>query len=70
MKKATYAILLTIAGTILMTSCKKDYHCACTYNGIAIYNKDLGNQSKRDAKNQCNENTNTVPGETWNCDVY
>ena len=62
--------LITISVSILFTACKKDYHCVCTFNGTAIYNKDQGNQSKKDAQDECNQNTNTIPGETWYCDVY
>jgi hypothetical protein len=52
-----------------LTSCKKDYHCTCTYNGTVLYDQDLGHMTHSDAENQCNEHSTSVAGQTWECSL-
>jgi len=71
MKKTPIVVIIIVTITILIyTSCKKDYHCACTFNNAVIFNTDLGNQTKKGAQDQCNEYDSTVVGEVWNCKIY
>jgi len=69
MKKLLPAFIIAATCTILFTSCKKDYHCSCTFNNTVKYTTDLGKQTKSDAKDQCSEYEHTIPGEDWNCDI-
>ena len=70
MKKATYTVLFIFLGVICLFSCKKVYHCSCTYNNIVMYNADLGSQYKNKAQDQCSSYDTTITGETWNCTIY
>lgn len=67
MKKITFIAAITLLGSAAFTSCKKDYHCTCTYNGNTVYDQDLGNTTHKDAENQCNEQSTSVAGQTWSC---
>ncbi|WP_070137931.1 hypothetical protein [Crocinitomix algicola] len=51
MKKVFFAAAF-IAGTALMTSCKKDYTCECTADG-ATYTYELKDVKKGDADDAC-----------------
>lgn len=69
MKKAkTIAALLALV--IMSASCKKLYHCSCTYNNEVRYTKDLGRQFQDKAQQECSSYDTTVPGEAWNCTLY
>jgi hypothetical protein len=70
MKKATYMGIIILSGVLFFVSCKKEYHCHCTYNNNLVYSKDLGNQTKKNAEKICNTYDTTVTGETWTCTVY
>ncbi|OJW83950.1 MAG: hypothetical protein BGO69_09470 [Bacteroidetes bacterium 46-16] len=61
------AIASCAIGALSLTSCKKDYHCTCTYNGSVVYDQDLGHMSHSDAKDQCNQQSTSVLGQTWAC---
>jgi len=67
MKKAIYTSIVILSGIISFTSCRKEYHCNCTYNNTLVLTKDLGNQSQSDATTICNRYDTTVAGETWLC---
>lgn len=69
MKRILYSIIILLACATIFSACKKDYHCYCIYHGQVMYSQDLGKQYKNDAEDKCNENTNTVAGETWDCHV-
>lgn len=69
MKKVIYTGTIILFAALSFTSCKKEYHCSCTYNNTLVYTKDLGNQSLKDAKNICSRSDTTVAGETWSCTV-
>jgi hypothetical protein len=69
MKKAIYTGIVVLSGIISFTSCRKEYHCNCTYNNMLVYSKDLGNQSHSDAQSICNNYDTTITGETWLCTV-
>ena len=71
MKKATYTLLILICGIITFGSCKKEYHCQCTYNNQVVYTKDLGNQTTSNANKMCSSfDSSGIPGEVWLCTVY
>ena len=61
---------MAAAGLVFFASCKKDYHCECSYNNTVMLNKDLGAQVHSDATTQCNAYDTSVTGETWKCIVY
>lgn len=69
MKKAIYTSVVILSGIISFTSCRKEYHCNCSYNNELVYTKDLGNQSMSDAKTLCSRYDTTVTGETWLCTI-
>ena len=68
MKKTT-VIIAAFFGLFCFASCKKDYHCTCTYNGTTVYDQDLGKLKKSDAESQCNAQSTSVLGQTWACGV-
>jgi hypothetical protein len=70
MKKATYTVLTVLAGMVSLMSCKKLYHCTCTFNQQVMYTKDLGKQHEDDAKSECSSFDSTITGEVWNCQIY
>jgi hypothetical protein len=71
MKKAVYTFLVRVSCVISFASCKKEYHCQCTYNNAVVYTKDLGNQTSDNAKKMCSSYDSTgIPGEVWLCTVY
>ncbi len=56
MKKLALSIAALAFIATSMTSCKKDYTCACSYNnGIADVTQDypINNQKKKDAEEAC-----------------
>ncbi len=71
MKRGIYTVLaITVLAVLSLASCKKDYHCQCTYNNQVMLVKDLGSQVKKDADNLCSAYDSTITGEQWNCIVY
>ncbi len=71
MKRDLRSILLIAAAAILgFTSCKKNYHCQCSFNNKIQMVTDLGSQTKDDAKTQCDAYDSTVTGEKWTCVIY
>ncbi len=70
MKKATYTGIIILLGVLSFVSCKKEYHCHCTYNNVIVYNADLGNQTKKNADKICSGYDTTITGENWTCTIY
>ena len=70
MKKGTYTVIFLLLGMIMLFSCKKVYHCSCSYNNIVVYNTDLGSQYKSNAQTKCNSYDSTITGEVWTCSLY
>jgi hypothetical protein len=70
MKRATLVALLLLGGIVCTESCKKSYHCTCTYDNNVVYTKDLGLQVKDKATEQCSSYDTTITGEKWNCQIY
>ena len=68
--KKVMGILFIGSAVLFAASCKKDYHCSCTFRNNNVYSTDLGAQYKNDAQNKCNAYDSTVQGETWNCTLY
>jgi hypothetical protein len=70
MKKAFYSITLLLTACLLsVTSCKKVYHCNCTFNNQVVYTQDLGLQVLKTAKSECSSHDSTITGEAWTCTV-
>ena len=68
MKRGIYCIFaVIILGIVFFPSCRKDYHCQCSYNNQLRLNKDLGSKVKSDAKNECDGYDTTITGEKWTC---
>jgi len=63
-------VLLAVVAIAFFASCKKDYHCQCSYNNQVMLVKDLGSQVHGDAQTTCNGYDSTVTGEKWNCVIY
>ena len=69
MKKLLLGALALIS-SLGFTSCQKSWTCRCTFNGNEVYSKETSKMSREDAKDQCNTNSTTVAGQTWDCDLY
>ena len=59
--------VIAALGLVCCVSCRKNYHCQCTYNGKITLIKDLGNQTKGDASDECSGYDSSVAGEKWTC---
>ena len=70
MKKATRTVIFVLLAVVCLFSCKKVYHCSCSYNNVVVYNADLGSQYKSNAQSQCNAYDSTITGEVWTCTIY
>lgn len=70
MKKSLLQVSIIIAVAVLAGSCKKNYHCQCSYNNQIRMVKDLGKQTRDDAQEECDTYDSTVTGEKWNCVLY
>jgi hypothetical protein len=70
MKKATRTVIILLLAVISIASCKKEYHCHCTFDNNVVKNVDLGNQTKDNANKMCSAYDTTLPGEVWTCTVY
>lgn len=46
-------LAIAVLGVFVLASCKKDYSCACVYDGYT-HNYELGKIKKKDAKDACN----------------
>ncbi|HET8573870.1 MAG TPA: hypothetical protein VFL76_08355 [Edaphocola sp.] len=59
MRKFTAVAALALLAATVLPSCKKDYKCECTssMNGqtVGTSTYDLGKQTKKDAKDACNQ---------------
>ncbi|MCB9222808.1 MAG: hypothetical protein H6582_01420 [Crocinitomicaceae bacterium] len=51
MKKVLIAVVV-LAGSMSMTSCKKDYTCDCTVSG-STYSLTIPDAKKKDAESAC-----------------
>lgn len=67
MRKIKIIAALALIG---LTSCKKDYICDCTMEGVAISHEEIYNSAKSDAKTICDMKQTSVQGQTWNCKLY
>lgn len=65
-----YTLFIAALGILGFASCKKNYHCQCSYNNQVKLDRDLGSQTKDDAKTACSAYDSTVTGEKWNCVIY
>ena len=70
MKKVVYSAVALLLVMISMVSCKRVYHCNCSYNNKVVYTKDLGAMTNDDATAKCKSYDTTVVGEKWNCSLY
>jgi hypothetical protein len=70
MKKAIYTVITILAVALSFTSCKKEWHCTCTYNNTVMFTKDLMNDTKSKAQTACSAYDTTVTGEIWTCTTY
>ncbi len=71
MKKALYTVVAVVFGIISFASCKKEYHCHCSYNNQLVRSYDLGNQTADNANKMCSKyDTSSIPGEVLLCTVF
>ena len=68
MKKLIIAIA-ALGMSFAFTSCEKNYTCTCTWNGNVVSSQELGKMSRSEAEDQCNTNSTSVLGQTWDCDL-
>lgn len=69
MKKVFFAAAF-IAGTALMTSCKKDYTCECTADDDFWNVSYTQNMKKKDAQDWCDTwDTNSGGVDGWSCEL-
>lgn len=68
MKKILFVAVL---GMITLSSCKKDYTCACTFTGGATLNIAIEKSSKKDAESACDsaESTYKVADAAASCSL-
>lgn len=69
MRKAVI-VLATVCGVVYFSSCKKMYHCVCTFDNHVKYTKDLGSMYEDKAQAACSAYDSTVTGEAWKCTIY
>jgi uncharacterized protein YceK len=53
MKKVAPIAIVALIGALSLTSCKKVYTCACTYNGVTTEVSSGVKISHKDAKTWC-----------------
>lgn len=70
MKKGLRFVLVFAAVGLCFSSCKKNYHCQCTYKNEIKLVRDLGLQTTDDATSTCDSYDSTVTGERWTCTIY
>ena len=70
MKKVIFAAVVIFIGLVSLASCKKLYHCHCSYNNKVVFSKDIGGQYEDKATEECSSYDTTVTGEVWNCTIY
>ncbi len=70
MKKVIYTAIIVTLGMVSLVSCKRTYHCKCSYNNRQVFSKDLGAQAESKAQEMCSSYDTTVPGEIWTCTTY
>jgi len=65
MKKATlFGAVALMLGTVLFTSCKKDFTCLCTIDGQEDVEFSIPKTTKSLAKTACESSTQYAG---WNC---
>lgn len=63
-------IAVAFLGVLILTSCKKDYTCACTFTGgNTPLNLDYKNVTKKDAKEACDAATTTYAAIGGTCAI-
>jgi hypothetical protein len=70
MKKVFYTGVVLFIGMMALVSCKRNYHCHCSYNNKVVYSKDMGAQYESKAQEECSTYDTTIIGEVWNCSIY
>lgn len=61
-------IVIVAVGMSILTSCKKDWTCECSVNGIQFSSTPLKDMSKSDAESECNGG-GSYGGYTINCEL-
>lgn len=67
MKKIAPIALIALFGALSLTSCKKDYTCECSENGV-VYLTTTIHAKKSDAKTACSASS-TAGGTTVSCSL-
>lgn len=67
--KKLITVLAVLGGcAVIMSSCSKDYECACTENGQERYTYSLTEKSDKEAEEQCNLKATTL-GAAFQCSI-
>ncbi|MDP4797684.1 MAG: hypothetical protein NWR50_02365 [Crocinitomicaceae bacterium] len=64
----TKVLIAVVAVLFVLSSCKKDYTCACSIGGQEISSSTI-NDTKANAKKQCDEGDATIFTITTNCEI-
>lgn len=59
--------VIVAVGTFVLTSCKKDWTCECSSNGVALPSSQLKDMKKSQAESECQGGT--IAGFTVNCSI-
>lgn len=62
-------ILLSGLTMLTLSSCKKDWTCACTFSNGGSSSTTIVDKTKSDAKAECNSGDGSVLGVTIDCEL-
>lgn len=62
-------VVIMAVGTVVLSSCKKDWTCACSVNGVNALNDVIENKTKKDAESECKANNGSAYGYTFDCEL-
>ena len=65
-------VIAAVAALGMMTSCKKEYTCECTYSGGGVsgtVSQTFSKMKKKEAKDKCDSYDDTSNGTTAECSI-
>lgn len=62
MKKVFIGSSVALLALVVLSSCKKDYTCVCTFTGGTTLNIDIKDAKKKDAESSCAAAETTYKG--------
>jgi hypothetical protein len=61
--------IIAAIGTFVLSSCKKDWTCRCSVNGIDIGTEDIKDKTKKEATSECEGKGMSIAGYTLACSI-